>query len=148
MPHRPAPRAVREARRLAEAGAGAPFYARSMVADTPATLPMVGKGNVLFLPGNKQRIAAWNMVPTMTPQDLDTVKNLIDRRYMAADKTTTAMAEKMYKHEIVQDNIEKLKKIGYKFVGPIKGRLACGHKDIGHIAGTDDIVKEVKRFLR
>ena len=99
MPHRPAPRAVREARRLAEAGAGAPFYARSMVADTPATLPMVGKGNVLFLPGNKQRIAAWNMVPTMTPQDLDTVKNLIDRRYMAADKTTTAMAEKMYRQE-------------------------------------------------
>ena len=59
-----------------------------------------------------------------------------------------AMNEKMYKHEIVQANITKLKAIGYKFIGPIKGRLACGHEDIGHIAATDDIVKEVKRLLR
>ena len=58
-----------------------------------------------------------------------------------------AMNEKMYKHGIVQDNIAKLKTIGYKFVGPIKGRLACGHEDIGHIAETSEIVKEVKRFL-
>ena len=58
-----------------------------------------------------------------------------------------AMNEKMYKHEIVQANIAKLKTIGYKFVGPIKGRLACGHEDIGHIADTDDIVKEVKRHI-
>ena len=58
-----------------------------------------------------------------------------------------AMNEKMYRHEIVQANIAKLKTIGYKFVGPVKGRLACGHEDIGHIAGTDDIVKEVKRLL-
>lgn len=59
-----------------------------------------------------------------------------------------AMNEKMYKHEIVQANIAKLKSIGYKFVGPVKGRLACGHEDIGHIAETCDIVKEVKRLLR
>ena len=58
-----------------------------------------------------------------------------------------AMNGKMYRHEIVQANIAKLKTIGYKFIGPIKGRLACGHEDIGHIAGTDDIVKEVKKLL-
>ena len=59
-----------------------------------------------------------------------------------------AMNEKMYRHEVVQANIAKLKKVGYKFVGPIKGRLACGHEDIGHIAETSDIVKEVKRLLQ
>ena len=59
-----------------------------------------------------------------------------------------AMNEKMYKHEIVQANIKRLKNIGYKFIGPIKGHLACGHEDIGHIANTDDIVKETKRLLR
>ena len=58
------------------------------------------------------------------------------------------MNEKMYRHEIVQANIAKLKTIGCKFVGPIKGRLACGHEDIGHIAETSDIVKEVKKILR
>jgi len=41
-----------------------------------------------------------------------------------------------------------LKKIGYKFIGPIKGNLACGHEDIGHIATTDDIVKEAVGLLK
>ncbi len=59
-----------------------------------------------------------------------------------------AMNERMYKHRIVQDNIAKLKRIGYSFIGPIKGRLACGHEDIGHIAEVSDIVKEAKRLLK
>ncbi len=59
-----------------------------------------------------------------------------------------AMNEKMYKHSIVRANIEKLKSAGYKFIGPIKGRLACGHEDIGHISDTADIVKEVKKLLK
>ncbi|MFA6320266.1 MAG: flavoprotein [Candidatus Omnitrophota bacterium] len=59
-----------------------------------------------------------------------------------------AMNEKMYNHKIVQANIAKLKAIGYKFVGPIKGYLACGHVDTGHIADTDQIVKEAKRLLK
>lgn len=58
-----------------------------------------------------------------------------------------AMNEKMYKHKITQENIEKLKKLGYRFVGPIKGHLACGCDDIGHVADTNDIVKEAKRLL-
>ena len=57
-----------------------------------------------------------------------------------------AMNENMYKHEIVQANIARLMAVGYKFIGPIKGRLACGHEDIGHIADTVDIVKEVKKL--
>ncbi|MFA5146509.1 MAG: flavoprotein [Candidatus Omnitrophota bacterium] len=59
-----------------------------------------------------------------------------------------AMNEKMYKHKAVRENIERLKSFGYNFVGPIKGRLACGHEDIGHIADTKEIVREAKRFLR
>lgn len=59
-----------------------------------------------------------------------------------------AMNEKMYNHKIVQENIAKLKRIGYSFVGPVKGRLACAHVAIGHIAQVDDIIKEVKRLLR
>ena len=58
-----------------------------------------------------------------------------------------AMNEKMYKHQITQENIAKLKEVGYKFIGPIKGRLACGHEDIGHIADVDDIVKEAKKLI-
>jgi len=59
-----------------------------------------------------------------------------------------AMNDKMYRHSIVQANIEKLKKTGYHFIGPIKGHLACGHEDIGHIAGSANIVHEAKRLLK
>ncbi|MFA6078430.1 MAG: flavoprotein [Candidatus Omnitrophota bacterium] len=59
-----------------------------------------------------------------------------------------AMNDKMYKHKIVQANIEKLKGTGYHFIGPIKGHLACGHEDIGHIAGSADIIQEVMRLVK
>lgn len=58
-----------------------------------------------------------------------------------------AMNERMYKHKIIQENISRLKGIGYNFIGPIKGHLACGHEEIGHIADTKDIIREVKRLL-
>jgi phosphopantothenoylcysteine decarboxylase/phosphopantothenate--cysteine ligase len=59
-----------------------------------------------------------------------------------------AMNEKMYNHAVVKANIEKLKKVGYKFVGPIKGHLACGHNAVGHIADTGEIIKEAKRLAK
>lgn len=59
-----------------------------------------------------------------------------------------AMNEKMYKHAITRNNIEKLKKIGYHFIGPVKGRLACGCEGMGHIAEINDIIKEAKRLLK
>jgi len=59
-----------------------------------------------------------------------------------------AMNTIMYEHKILQANIAKLKSIGYKFIGPVKGCLACGEKGIGHIAMPEDIVKESQRLLR
>lgn len=59
-----------------------------------------------------------------------------------------AMNANMYRHKITKDNISRLQRLGYKFIGPIKGRLACGYEDIGHLAQPVDIVKEVKRLLK
>jgi phosphopantothenoylcysteine decarboxylase/phosphopantothenate--cysteine ligase len=58
-----------------------------------------------------------------------------------------AMNEKMYKHKAIQENIEKLKRFGYKFIGPKRGYLACGYEGIGHLADVEDIVKAVKKIL-
>lgn len=58
-----------------------------------------------------------------------------------------AMNNKMYEHKIVQDNIKKLKNLGYKFIGPIKGRLACGDEAMGCLAKAEDIILEVKKLL-
>jgi len=59
-----------------------------------------------------------------------------------------AMNDKMYGHKIVQENIAKLKEIGYHFIGPIKGHLACGCEAVGHIADSVDIIAEAKRLAK
>jgi len=58
-----------------------------------------------------------------------------------------AMNQNMYKNKITQGNIRKLKSLGYKFIEPVRGRLACGREGIGCLAAPEDIVKEVKRAL-
>ncbi len=58
-----------------------------------------------------------------------------------------AINENMYKNEITQGNIKKLKSLGYKFIGPKEGRLACGDKGVGCLAEVDTIVKAVKTNL-
>jgi len=59
-----------------------------------------------------------------------------------------AMNEKMYLYPAVQNNIKRLKDQGARFVGPIKGPLACGHEAIGHIADTASIISEAKKLLK
>jgi phosphopantothenoylcysteine decarboxylase/phosphopantothenate--cysteine ligase len=58
-----------------------------------------------------------------------------------------AMNENMYQNKIVESNIKKLKSLGYKFVGPDKGKLACGKVGIGCLAEVTQIVKQVKRYI-
>ncbi len=58
-----------------------------------------------------------------------------------------AMNENMYNNAAVQDNIALLKKRGYNFIGPVKGHLVCGIEGIGHLAGVENILTEVKKLL-
>ena len=51
-----------------------------------------------------------------------------------------AMNEKMYKNKIIQENINKLKKYGYEFLG-------CGYVGEGRLADPEDIVNKVKRYF-
>jgi phosphopantothenoylcysteine decarboxylase/phosphopantothenate--cysteine ligase len=48
-----------------------------------------------------------------------------------------AMNTNMYKNPIVQENISKLKKLGYSFISPASGRLACGDVGEGKLADTN-----------
>jgi phosphopantothenoylcysteine decarboxylase/phosphopantothenate--cysteine ligase len=59
-----------------------------------------------------------------------------------------AMNENMYLNKITQENIDKLKKLGYKIVGPAKGKLANGKIGLGHLASIEDISKAVKESLK
>jgi len=54
-----------------------------------------------------------------------------------------AMNDQMYVNAIVRENCDKLRKHGFKFIEPVKGKLACGSVGIGHLAEVDQIVKAV-----
>lgn len=58
-----------------------------------------------------------------------------------------AMNERMYRHKIVQKNIRELEKTGYKFIHPIRGRLACGTVGEGHLADPGNIMKGIDKIL-
>lgn len=58
-----------------------------------------------------------------------------------------AMNTNMYTNRIVQANIGALQDIGYKFIEPASGRLACGDIGAGKLADVDDIVAYVVDFF-
>ena len=58
-----------------------------------------------------------------------------------------AMNENMYNNKITQANIGKLKSLGYKFIEPGIGKLACGDLGVGCLAEVGTIVKEVVKNI-
>lgn len=59
-----------------------------------------------------------------------------------------AMNDNMYKNKITQRNIQELKKVGYKFIDPIRGHLACGYVGVGHLAELKDIITQIEKRLK
>jgi phosphopantothenoylcysteine synthetase/decarboxylase len=59
-----------------------------------------------------------------------------------------AMNENMWLNPIVQENAEKLKRHGYRFVEPEYGEMACGGKGWGRLAGLGKIVDEATAAAR
>ena len=58
-----------------------------------------------------------------------------------------AMNVHMWQHPTVQRNVTTLKRLGYRFVGPDVGKLACGYEAIGHLAEPEEIVRIVKQLV-
>ena len=52
-----------------------------------------------------------------------------------------AMNDQMLEHPLTQQNIRKLKSIGYHFIDPIEGHLVCGKEAVGHISDSSTIIK-------
>lgn len=58
-----------------------------------------------------------------------------------------AMNTNMYENPIVQENIKKLKKLGYEFIEPASGVLACGDEGKGKLADVNTIIEKVLNAL-
>ena len=54
-----------------------------------------------------------------------------------------AMNTNMYENPIVTQNINKLKELGYGFIEPVAGRLACGDEGKGKLEAPENIVERV-----
>lgn len=58
-----------------------------------------------------------------------------------------AMNVKMYENFITQGNIKKLSDLGYYFIEPAFGRLACGYEGKGRLAEIDTIIEAVEKIV-
>ena len=58
-----------------------------------------------------------------------------------------AMHTNMYQNQVTQENIAKLKKRGFTFVGPSYGRLASGAVGPGRLADIEEIMGTIRQVL-
>jgi len=58
-----------------------------------------------------------------------------------------AMNDRMWGHPVAQENVAKLKSLGYRFIGPEEGWLACRNVGAGRLADPGRIVEEVTQIL-
>ncbi|MFH1691866.1 MAG: flavoprotein [Candidatus Omnitrophota bacterium] len=91
--------------------------------------------------------ATANVIAKLTMGLCDDVLTCIVAATKAPVVVAPAMNNNMYEHKITQANIAGLKKLGYKFVGPKLGRLACGKQAMGCLADVGDLVEAVKRYI-
>ena len=72
--------------------------------------------------------------------------DLLTTTVMATDAPVLvcpSMNTKMWQNPVVQENVSKLRKLGYYFVEPEYGKLACGYEGVGRLADIKKIKDEI-----
>jgi phosphopantothenoylcysteine decarboxylase/phosphopantothenate--cysteine ligase len=59
-----------------------------------------------------------------------------------------AMNIHMYENPILQENVRKLRRLGYYFMEPAEGYLACGYEGKGRLPEPEKILEEIHRLLK
>jgi phosphopantothenoylcysteine decarboxylase / phosphopantothenate---cysteine ligase len=54
----------------------------------------------------------------------------------------------MLENPVVQENIRKLRRLGYHLMEPADGYLACGYEGKGRLPEPEDIVEEIRGLLK
>jgi phosphopantothenoylcysteine decarboxylase/phosphopantothenate--cysteine ligase len=58
-----------------------------------------------------------------------------------------AMNNRMWEHSVAKENVAKLRGLGYRFIGPDDGWLACRNTGPGRLSDPAMIVAEVERMV-
>ncbi len=102
--------------------------------------------------------ARWADVILVCPATANTIgkaaagiaDNLLTTLIMAANVPVLfcpAMNKEMYGNQLLQKNIIDLKKVGYHFIEPEQGELACGEIGWGRLASNGRIIAGLKKLL-
>ena len=59
-----------------------------------------------------------------------------------------AMNIHMFENQIVQENLRKLRRVGYHVMEPAEGFLACGYEGKGRLPDPEKIAEEIERLLK
>lgn len=58
-----------------------------------------------------------------------------------------SMNTRMWENPVVMENVRKLERVGYRFIGPEEGALACGYEGKGRLAKVEDILDAAMEAL-
>lgn len=102
-------------------------------------------------------LSAWGNLLIIAPATANTIAKIA---YGIADTSVTelalcfgkgviapAMNVRMYENPITQENLLKLKNLGWEVVEPESGYLACGEEGKGRLADIEDIADAAEYFL-
>jgi phosphopantothenoylcysteine decarboxylase/phosphopantothenate--cysteine ligase len=91
--------------------------------------------------------ATMNMLAKVAHGLCDDLVSLMISASACAVVFAPSMNNRMWDNPINQENIAKLTKLGYRFIGPDEGWLACRNVGKGRLSEAQKIVEEVTKFL-
>jgi len=103
-------------------------------------------------------LSRWSDVILVAPATANTISklstglsdDLASTVILASDKDiflTPAMNVRMWEHPSTKINLSKLKKYGYKIIGPEKGDMACGEFGEGKMTEPNEIVGKIENYF-
>lgn len=150
------------------------FGAGVSVVMTPEATKFVGPLTFEALSGRKVRTDTFDLVDTSDPQHIGLTEradlmlvapatgnliakvahglcdDLVSLMISAAACSVVfapSMNNRMWEHPVAQENVAKLQRLGYRFIGPESGWLACRNVGAGRLSEPAKIVDEVVTML-
>ena len=104
-------------------------------------------------------LSRWSDVILVAPATANTISklssglsdDLASTVILASNKDiflTPAMNVRMWEHPSIKENLNKLKKFGYKIIGPEIGDMACGEYGEGKMTEPEQIVKQIEIYFK
>jgi len=107
---------------------------------------------------NHISLSRWSDIILVAPATANTISkfsagssdDLASTVILASDKDiflAPAMNVRMWENQLTKTNVKKLKSLGYKFIGPEIGDMACGEFGKGKMSEPSEIVKQIDNFF-